>query len=104
VELSLHILWRRGFYDGMTTECSLHPTEDHFGPDTKIYRCAHLGDRFVIAFRGHGSRVFVDYVEFDEENPGVIVESHYVGGDWEDEFRLLEARMLNGNSPDPEAG
>ena len=50
-----------------------------------------------MAFRGHGFKIFVDYVEINDE--AVIVESHYVQ-DWKREFSLLETKMLNKIAPD----
>ena len=54
-----------------------------------------------MAFRGHGFKIFVDYVEINDE--AVIVESHYVQ-DWEAEFSLLETKMLSGKAPEADYG
>jgi hypothetical protein len=83
----------------MISECRLHPTADHFGPGTHIFRCSHFGHNFVVAFIGRWSKVFVDYVHIGED--AVTVESHDCL-EWEEEFKMLEAKMLDGTPPNPE--
>ena len=83
----------------MTRECRLHPTVDHFGPGTEILKCAHLGDRFVVMYKGRLGKAMIDYVEINDN--AVIVEAWRPGPD-DRAFDELETKMLAGIAPDPE--
>jgi len=83
------------------TECERHPTLDYFGPGTTIFKCAHLGPRFVIAMGGILGAFFVDYVE-DLSDGEVLVEAHFSMDEWETAFDALETLMLFDVPPNPE--